>query len=68
MPKSRTAAWLDFGVGPSSVYPRTAKIGQERALGFLYKGVNLHLRDSFSRPNHISEGLSPNSVTLGIHF
>lgn len=38
---------LDFGVGPASLYPHVAKVGQERLLGFLYKGVNLHLRDSF---------------------
>jgi hypothetical protein len=66
--KARTAAWLDFGVGPSSLYPHPAKIGQEKFLGFLYKGVNPHLRDSFSHPNRISKDLSPNSVTLEIHF
>lgn len=46
-PKARMAAWMDFGVGPSSLYLHVAQIGQERSLGFLHKDVNPHLRNSF---------------------
>lgn len=54
--------------GPPSLCPYVAKMGQERSLGVIYKGVNPHLRDSLLQLNHIPKDLTPNSVTLGIHF